>query len=105
MMVVAVVITLAVSENQGAGDKDRPGDEDDAGNDHHPGRGLVEPGRLFPRRGRWCSGGYGRRRGRRGRWGRWGCGLWCFAHHSNIAQPRDNRKGLRRYDTGLITNS
>lgn len=103
VMVVAMVITLAVPENQGAGDKDRPDDEDDAGNDHHPRRGLVEPRRLFPRRGWWWRGGYGSRRGRWG-WG-WGWGLRCFAHHSNIAQRRDNRKGLRRYDTGLITNS
>ncbi|OOK72928.1 hypothetical protein BZL29_5160 [Mycobacterium kansasii] len=92
MMVVAVVITLAVSENQGAGDKDRPGDEDDAGNDHHPGRGLVEPGRLFPRRGGGAAvataGG-----GTAGAVGRWGCGSGVSLITRILLSPATTAKG------------
>ncbi|EUA06096.1 hypothetical protein I546_5646 [Mycobacterium kansasii 732] len=93
MMVVAVVMTLAVSENQGAGDKDRPGDEDAAGNDHHPRCGLVQPRRLFPRRGRWCSGGYGRRWGRWGWWGGGGAGSGVSLITRILLSPAATAKG------------
>jgi hypothetical protein len=49
---VVIVIRLVMPGDRSAGEEDNRHDENDAGNDHHPRRGLVKPGRLCHRQRR-----------------------------------------------------
>lgn len=77
-MVTMLVTAVAAAQDHGAGKEDGRQDEDDAGDDHYPRRGGVQPRRLCALPGRWrrrwCSGDGCRRSGWR----------FCYFAHSSI---------------------
>jgi hypothetical protein len=83
-VMVVIAIRLVMPGNCGAGEEDNRHDENNAGNDHHPRRSLVEPGRLCHRR---------RRRGvRRDRLDR---GFGWFSHLLIMPGTRDSHQTFR----------
>jgi hypothetical protein len=84
VVVMPVTVVAVVTGDSESGEENRCDDVQDSGDDHHPGRGLVEPAascRNRLGRSRWCCDGGSPP----------GAGFWCFTHALDHARATNSR--------------